>query len=89
MTTHLLRILLALPVTVVLAACGGATDIASGTPRTAAMVQASPTVAAQEPQPDCAPERCAGLRIIDGNAEAYRLQAQQRAALDTEDDPQA
>ena len=32
------------------------------------------------PAPDCAPERCASLRIIDGNAEAWRIDAQRRAA---------
>jgi hypothetical protein len=32
-----------------------------------------------QPQPDCAPEGCKGLRIIDGNAEAFRLDAMKRA----------
>jgi len=30
------------------------------------------------PAPDCAAEGCSGLRIIDGNAEAYRADAQVR-----------
>jgi hypothetical protein len=34
--------------------------------------------ASTEPQPDCAPEGCRGLRIIDSNAEAYRLAAMER-----------
>ena len=34
------------------------------------------------PAPDCAAEGCASLRIIDGNAEAYRLDAMRRAAAD-------
>ena len=34
------------------------------------------------PAPDCAAEGCAGLRIIDGNAEAWRIDAQRRAALE-------
>jgi len=38
--------------------------------------------AAATPLPDCAPENCSRLRIIDGNAEAYRIDAQRRAALE-------
>ena len=34
------------------------------------------------PAPDCAAEGCASLRIIDGNAEAWRIDAQRRAALE-------
>lgn len=41
-------------------------------------------VAANAPAPDCAAEGCSGLRIIDGNAEAYRYAALRRAA----DEPQ-
>jgi hypothetical protein len=37
-------------------------------------------VAANMPLPDCAAEGCRGLRIIDGNAEAYRYEAMRRAA---------
>jgi hypothetical protein len=37
-------------------------------------------VTAQQPLPDCQPENCAGLRIIDGNAEAFRIDAMRRAA---------
>ena len=32
------------------------------------------------PAPDCAAEGCASLRIIDGNAEAFRIDAMRRAA---------
>lgn len=43
-----------------------------------------PAVAAatgpQHPAPDCAAEGCASLRIIDGNAEAYRIDAMRRAS---------
>ncbi|TFW34281.1 hypothetical protein [Massilia horti] len=85
MTTQSFRTLLAFSFTVALTACGGATDSAPDAPRFAAAVQTK--AAADEPQPDCAPERCSGLRIIDGNAEAYRLQAQQRA--EAEGGPQA
>jgi hypothetical protein len=96
MTTLHLRSLLALAVTVLLAACGG-TDVQSNTPiQTAALVQSSASVAQAAPgsasaasqgasaqaapQPDCAPEGCTSLRIIDGNAEAYRVEAMRRAA---------
>ena len=44
----------------------------------AAVTVASATM----PAPDCAAEGCAGLRIIDGNAEAWRIDAQRRAALE-------
>lgn len=37
---------------------------------------------ANMPQPDCAPEGCNSLRIIDGNAEAWRIDAARRAALE-------
>jgi hypothetical protein len=37
------------------------------------------------PAPDCAAEGCASLRIIDGNAEAYRVDAMRRAAADGSD----
>ncbi len=49
-------------------------------------VSTGPAVAAaagpNNPAPDCAAEGCAGLRIIDGNAEAYRIDAMRRAAAD-------
>jgi hypothetical protein len=45
--------------------------------------------AAQEPQPDCAADGCKGLRIIDSNAEMYRLEAQRRAAMDDAAEPSA
>ncbi|MCD2518901.1 hypothetical protein LQ564_21615 [Massilia sp. G4R7] len=32
------------------------------------------------PAPDCAAEGCNSLRIIDGNAEAFRIDAMRRAA---------
>ena len=43
---------------------------------------AGAVVAANMPQPDCAPEGCNSLRIIDGNAEAWRIDAARRAALE-------
>jgi hypothetical protein len=36
----------------------------------------------KNPVPDCEPENCQGLRIIDGNAEAYRFDAVRRSAAE-------
>lgn len=47
-----------------------------------ASAPAATVVAANMPQPDCAPEGCNSLRIIDGNAEAWRIDAGRRAALE-------
>jgi protein-disulfide isomerase len=47
-----------------------------------ASAPAAIVVAANMPQPDCAPEGCNSLRIIDGNAEAWRIDAARRAALE-------
>ena len=47
-----------------------------------ASAPAATLVAANMPQPDCAPEGCNSLRIIDGNAEAWRIDAARRAALE-------
>lgn len=86
MTTLPIRSLLALSLAVLLTACGGA-DVQTAPIQTAAVMQTSfapaqvvASAAQAAPQPDCAPEGCKGLRIIDGNAEAYRLEAQRRAA---------
>jgi hypothetical protein len=38
-----------------------------------------PPSTSSTPAPDCAAENCQGLRIIDGNAEAYRIDAMRRA----------
>lgn len=40
----------------------------------------APAAGPNNPTPDCAAEGCASLRIIDGNAEAYRVDAMRRAA---------
>lgn len=45
-------------------------------PPAAAVSVASATM----PAPDCAAEGCASLRIIDGNAEAWRIDAGRREA---------
>ena len=62
-------------------------DGASTAPAGAALVPAASAAAgvinaANMPQPDCAPEGCNSLRIIDGNAEAWRIDAAHRAALE-------
>ncbi len=58
----------------------------SAPPATTAAALSAPAFAsvatATMPAPDCAPEGCASLRIIDGNAEAWRIDAERRAALD-------
>lgn len=85
MTKHLLpKILAALALFSALSACGGGdTTTPVPTPtRTAAPTLISSTsqagVTAAMPAPDCAPEGCKGLRIIDGNAEAWRTDAAKR-----------
>ncbi|MEW6759666.1 MAG: hypothetical protein AB1437_02485 [Pseudomonadota bacterium] len=53
------------------------------TPVSAVPATSAPAVAATGPNmpaPDCAAEGCASLRIIDGNAEAFRIDAMRRAA---------
>jgi hypothetical protein len=83
------RSILALSLTALLTACGGAdlpvdatswtaAQVGSGAPATAAVkVAAGPMpVTSGQPAPDCQPENCAGLRIIDGNAEAWRVDSQ-------------
>jgi hypothetical protein len=41
-------------------------------------------VTSAQPVPDCQPENCAGLRIIDGNAEAFHVDAMRRAGQDSQ-----
>jgi predicted small secreted protein len=74
---------LAVLTSTLLAACGSGTQNDVGQ---AAQVQTTgtPTTAvatANMPAPDCAADNCRSLRIIDANAEAYRYDAQRRAAL--------
>ncbi|MFL6674975.1 MAG: hypothetical protein ACJ8LG_16985 [Massilia sp.] len=86
MTSLHIRSLLVLSITALLAACGGNAEQQPAPIQTAALVQtsaaAAPAAGINAPQPDCAPEGCNGLRIIDANAEAWRLEAQRRAAAD-------
>jgi hypothetical protein len=51
----------------------------------AQMAAAAQAAATDGPQPDCAPEGCKALRIIDANAEMYRMEAQRRAAAGEDD----
>jgi len=67
--------------TTLLTACGaGQQDTAMPTQLAATVtsVPAATTASAAMPAPDCAAEGCAGLRIIDGNAEAFRIDAMRR-----------
>ena len=83
-----LRTLSSLPLlALALTACGGDAGVAadSAPVRTAATVRVvdlsvDPSAAGKSPVPDCAPEGCTRLRIIDGNAEAWRIDAMRRAA---------
>lgn len=85
------RSVLGMALVALVSACGG--QVATDAPiKTAAVMQVvmAPAQAGanaqaatlQAPTPDCAPENCQGLRIIDGNAEAYRIDAQRRAAAE-------
>jgi hypothetical protein len=94
-TMTFIRSLLAISVSALLAACGAGSTQSEAPVRTAALTQtsavaaqlalvqpargAAQAAAARPPQPDCAPQGCNGLRIIDGNAEAWRVEAQRRA----------
>ncbi|MEW6370591.1 MAG: hypothetical protein AB1584_06615 [Pseudomonadota bacterium] len=69
-----------------LCACGGSSiDTPAAPVQTAAATKVvdlsvDPAAIGQTPAPDCAADGCAGLRIIDGNAEAFRIDAMRRAA---------
>jgi hypothetical protein len=92
-----LRTIAALAATALLTACGGQQDSQAVQTQTAALAVTStsaavaaapstgapvaPSVSANMPAPDCAAEGCGRLRIIDGNAEAFRLDIQRRDAL--------
>ena len=53
---------------------------APAAPSAVAVASTMPATGPNSPQPDCAAEGCASLRIIDGNAEAYRIDAMRGAA---------
>jgi hypothetical protein len=78
MKTFALRLIFASSLAASLAACGS--DVQEDvTTQTAASVTTGVQVVANTPAPDCAAEGCKGLRVIDGNAEAYRFDAMRRA----------
>lgn len=79
------RLAFALLLISLLAACGGGpTDAPLPLTTAAATVGVPPaTSSGAAPAPDCAAEGCASLRIIDGNAEAWRIDAERRAALES------
>ena len=91
-----LRASLVLAFTALLSACGAGNETAapiqmasvahsvapSGTSAAAMSAATPPASGPGNPVPDCAAEGCKGLRIIDGNAEAWRADAQRRAALE-------
>ena len=76
-----IHILSTIALTTLLTACGaGQQDTAMPTQLAATVtsVPAATTTSAAMPAPDCAAEGCSGLRIIDGNAEAFRIDAMRR-----------
>lgn len=87
-----LAVLLAAAIALSLSACSAGTNVESysdtqtsttGVKELPANATATPTVtavSANTPAPDCAPENCSSLRIIDGNAEAWRADAAKREA---------
>ena len=97
MTLLSLRSFLGMALVALVSACGGQVETDAPV-KTAAAMQVvvapavpgtdAPSANAQGPTPDCAPQNCQGLRIIDGNAEAYRVDAQRRAAAEAGDAPQ-
>lgn len=87
MNTRRLRNLLSISlIAATLCACGGSSiDTPAAPVQTAAATKVvdlsvDPASVGQSPAPDCAADGCAGLRIIDGNAEAFRIDAMRRAA---------
>lgn len=93
---QIIRTVTALATAVLLTACGAGQEDAQAPMQLASVVMSNssaqvseagtgapvaPVVSANMPQPDCAAEGCGSLRIIDGNAEAWRVDAQRRAEL--------
>lgn len=64
------------------AASATATATAPATPAASTGPAVAAAAGPNNPTPDCAAEGCASLRIIDGNAEAFRIDAMRRAAQD-------
>jgi hypothetical protein len=92
MKSSVFRTAAAFALAALLAACGGrptdqepqtAASIQTGVATLAVASAAAPAAtvaAANDPAPDCAADGCSSLRIIDGNAEAWRYDAMRRAA---------
>ena len=85
MNTSSLRTLFSIPlIAAVLSACGGTTpeNVVPGIQTAAATrvvdLSIDPAATGQMPAPDCADQNCSGLRIIDGNAEAFRIDEMRR-----------
>jgi hypothetical protein len=85
-TFSLPRLLSITLIAAALSACGGsAPENAIPAVQTAAAatkvvdLSIDPAAAGQMPAPDCADQNCSGLRVIDGNAEAFRIDAMRRA----------
>jgi len=55
------------------------TALATRSATPSANTSAATVIAANSPAPDCAADGCSSLRIIDGNAEAWRYDAMRRA----------
>jgi hypothetical protein len=82
--------LLTMALATLLTACGGTDPQTDAQATTAALMQrvdvaANQSAPAHNPVPDCAPEGCNGLRIIDGNAEAFRIDAMRKASAEQND----
>jgi hypothetical protein len=87
MKLHAARSVSALALAAILAACGGGqadqpTLTAAAVVTSSNAGSAAKVAAVTMPSPDCAADGCKSLRIIDGNAEAYRFDAMRRAAAD-------
>lgn len=94
-TSRLLSLFSMTVIAAALGACGGSAPDGALPAAQSAAVQSAPVQSAavtrvvdlsvdpasvgQTPAPDCAAEHCSGLRIIDGNAEAFRIDAMRRA----------
>ena len=76
MKTTALRSVLAAALLALLTACGGNITPDTSAATTAAVKVSQQVAVGEQPVPDCQPENCAGLRIIDGNAEAWRVDSQ-------------
>ena len=86
MKLHALRSISAFALAALLAACGGGAidqpTMTAAAVMSGSSAQMSTQATAAMPAPDCAADGCKSLRVIDGNAEAYRFDAMRRAAAE-------